>query len=51
MGFDFPSRGVRYNGKCLAVGYLPGYEIARIRTGQYTPDDELIWQTEFAPGR
>ena len=51
LGFDFLNRGVRYNGKCLAAAYLPGYEIARIRTGQHTPDDEQVWQAEFAPGR
>ena len=51
LGFDFLNRGVRYNGKCLAAAYLPSYEIARIRTGQHTPDDEQIWQAEFAPGR
>ena len=51
LGFDFLNRGVRYNGKCLAAAYLPGYEIARIRTGQHTPDDEQVWRAEFAPGR
>ena len=52
VGFDFSEHGARRGGKCLAVVTLPGYEIARIRTGQYLPgEDRQIWRAEFAPGR
>ena len=51
LGFDFRDLGVMWNGNCLSIAHLPGYEIARIRTGQHTPDGEQVWQAEFAPGR
>ncbi len=50
LDFDFNQHGVRRDGKCLAAVPLPGYEIARIRTGQYLPGGEKLWQAEFAPG-
>ena len=36
-----------YGGKCFAERPLPDYPVARVRTGQYTPDDGLIWRAEF----
>ena len=36
--FDFGRRGARIDGDCVAVAPLPAYPIARIETGQYTPD-------------
>ena len=51
VGFDFSERGARRGGKCLAAVSLPGYEIARVRTGQYLPGGEQLWRAEFAPGR
>ena len=50
LDFDFNQHGTRRGGKCLAAVPLPGYEIARIRTGQYLPGGEKLWQAEFAPG-
>ena len=50
LDFDFIQQGDRRGGKCLAAVPLPGYEIARIRAGQYLPGGEKLWQTEFAPG-
>ena len=48
LDFYFQSRGVMWEGKCLATANLPGYEIARIRTGQYIPgEDKKLWQAEF----
>ena len=38
LDFDFPTLGVRIDGDCVAVAPLPHYPIARIRTGQYTPE-------------
>ena len=35
--FDFRQYGARIDGDCVAVAPLPGYPIARIETGQYTP--------------
>ena len=37
-----------FGGKCIASRTLPDYPIARIRTGQFTPDDGHAWVTEFA---
>ena len=45
--FWFVDYGLRWQGACLAAVPLPGYPIARIRTGQFTPDGQL-WQAEFA---
>ena len=50
LDFDFGQYGARRGGKCLAAVPLPGYEIARIRTGQYLAGGEKLWQAEFAPG-
>ena len=50
LDFDFIQQGARRDGKCLAAVPLPGYEIARIRAGQYLPGGEKLWQAEFAPG-
>ena len=36
---------------CAAVVDLPGYEIARIRTGQYVPGGPWLWHGEFEAGR
>lgn len=46
-GFDFDSdgRGVRFDGKCLATVRLPGYDLAGLRTGQYT-DAGVLWQAD-----
>ena len=45
--FQFPQHGVRWAGRCLAIVPLPGYEIARIRTGQYIVGGERLWQVDF----
>ena len=39
-----------FGGRCIAEHPLPDYPIARIRTGQFTPDDGRIWQAEFPVG-
>ena len=33
--------------KCIALVDLPGYEMARIRTGQYVPDGPVLWEGEI----
>ena len=47
LNFDFANQGAMFDGKCLATVELPGYEIAAIQTGQFTPGGSRIWQAEF----
>ena len=47
LDFVFFDRGFKENSRCAAVIELPNYDIARIRTGQYT-DEGPIWQRDFA---
>ncbi len=49
MDFTFSNRGVILNGACLAMVKLPGYEIVVIRTGQYRPGEDHIWDETFSP--
>ena len=35
---------------CATVADLPGYEVARIRTGQYVPGESWLWHGEFEVG-
>ena len=51
LGFDFPQYGAIRGGQCLAAMPLPGYEIARIRTGQYRPGGAQLWQADFPASR
>ena len=53
-GFGFAEYGIIRGGECLAAVPLPGYDLARIRTGQYTPGAGPLWQADFParpPGR
>lgn len=45
--FYFSERGGLLDGECLTIVPLPGYEIARIRTGQYLPGGEQLWRADF----
>ena len=36
-----------FGGQCIAQRTLPDYLIARIRTGQFAPEGDLIWTAEF----
>ena len=47
--FAFEQAGVLSDGQCIASVALPEYDIAIIRTGQYTPSAGRLWETEFAP--
>ena len=48
--FDFAARGGFFDGKCITQEPLPDYPIARIRTGQWLPDEgRQLWQADFAP--
>ena len=44
--FTFQSRGKQVAGQCWTTVELPAYEIARVRTGQYTAQRRL-WETEL----
>ena len=39
-----------FGGRCIAKYPLPDYPIARIRTGQFTPEGDRIWMAEFPVG-
>ncbi len=39
-----------FGGRCIMEHPLPDYPIARIRTGQFTPDEGQIWKAEFPVG-
>ena len=41
------SAALAFGGKCIAEHQLPDYPIARIETGQFTPDEGQIWKAEF----
>ena len=43
-------KALGFSAKCMAERTLPNYPIARIRTGQFTPDGSQIWQVEFTVG-
>ena len=47
--FAFDAVGWSLEGICLATVALPEYDIALIRTGQYT-EEGRIWESEFAAG-
>ena len=36
-----------FGGQCIAERTLPDYPVARIRTGQFNPEGDLIWTAEF----
>ena len=39
-----------FGGQCIMEYPLPDYPIARIRTGQFTPEGDPIWMVEFPVG-
>lgn len=49
LDFVFAAKGWSFDGQCLAVMELPEYDIALIRTGQYT-DAGRLWESEFPAG-
>ena len=46
MDFDFDDRGMRYEGRCVAVVPLPSYPVGRVRTGQFAAGAQ-VWETMF----
>ena len=39
-----------FGGRCVMEQLLPDYPVARIRTGQFTPEGDQIWRAEFPVG-
>ena len=46
-GFSFAEYGIIRGGECLAAAPLPGYDLARIRTGQHSPGLGELWRADF----
>ena len=40
-----------HNDMCIAVRYLPQYDIQQIQTGQFTPETGPLWEGEFTFGQ
>ena len=50
LDFDFDRWGTMLDGTCVATRRLPGYDIARIATGQYVPGPgHRVWSADFVP--
>ena len=51
LDFQYDGYGRRaalvFGDRCITKRPLPDYPIARIRTGQFTPDEGQIWKAEF----
>ena len=49
LDFVFDTRGLMFDGMCMASIGLPDYKIERIRTGQWDPEQQRdIWKEEFS---
>ena len=46
--FDFGWRGAHFDGKCMTKEPLPGYPIARVRTGQFVSGKGQLWKAEIS---
>ncbi len=51
LDFAFDQRGGSFDGKCMAVLFLPHYPIKAIRTGQHIPGQGEVWAAELTVGR
>ena len=45
--FEFGWRGAHFDGKCMTQAPLPGYPVARIRTGQFVRGEGQLWKLEI----
>ena len=50
LDFAYSEHGVMAGEQCIAMVPLPAYGIAGIRTGQYIPDGEQLWEVEYTVG-
>ena len=49
LDFRFSDSGARFDGRCMARAELPGYGVARVRTGQFS-NAGVRWQVEIPLG-
>ncbi len=49
LDFTFAERGAHLGGACVATAELPNYRIARLRTGQYAPGEQRLWDETVTP--
>ena len=47
LDFNFGDHGIIDSQRCAIVVELPDYDIASIRTGQFTDDESQNWMGEF----
>ena len=45
--FPFAWRGGFFDGKCMTQAPLPGYPVARVRTGQFVRGEGQLWKLEI----
>ena len=50
VNFELVHHGALFDGKCLATVELPGYNIATIKTGQFTSGGGKVWAVRVRPG-
>ena len=51
LAFVFETHGLMFDGMCVASISLPDYDIERIRTGQWDPEQQRnLWKEEFDVG-
>ena len=46
--FRFHDSGFEVAGRCIVEATLPGYDIARVRTGQFVGNGGILWDVELA---
>ena len=51
LDFGFNLNTEQVDDECTVLIPLPTYAIDRIRTGQLTIENRILWEAEFAPGR
>jgi len=51
LDFALARRGGHFDGKCMAVLFLPPYPIKSLRTGQHIPGQGEVWAAELVVGR
>ena len=44
---EFEAYGVRFDGKCLGAMRLPDFALARVRLGQRTLGEGMVWETDI----
>ena len=48
LDFWFAHKGADLGGRCVAIARLPGYEMERIRTGQFVGGVGNLWRVDFS---